>query len=83
MTTNRNRKKIAPWIAALVFIVIIGALLGFLLFAWMQARQVPGVAILIGVYIAVLAAMIVGIILALIQRIKEINGGEEDEALQY
>ena len=80
---SKVRKKIAPWIVAIVFILFFGAYIGFLLFAQMQARAVPGAVILIGIYIAVLAAMIVGIILALRQRLKEIDGGEEDEALQY
>ena len=31
---NKNRKKIAPWIAALVFIVLFGSYIGFLAFAW-------------------------------------------------
>ena len=80
---NKNRKKIAPWIAALVFIVLFGSYIGFLAFAWMQTRGVAAARIFIGIYIAVLAAMIVGIIVALRQRLKEIDGGEEDEALQY
>ena len=80
---NKNRKKIAPWIAALVFIVLFGSYIGFLAFVWMQTRGVAAARIFIGIYIAVLAAMIVGIIIALRQRLKEIDGGEEDEALQY
>ena len=83
MPKNRRRKKIAPWIVTLVFLVCIGGVLGFLGFAWMQTRGVAAARIFIGIYIAVLAAMIVGIILALKQRLNEINGGEEDEALQY
>ena len=83
MQTNKKRKKIAPWIVALVFIVVFGTYIGFLIFAWMQTSDVGAAGLLIGIYIAVLAAMIVGIIIALRQRLKEIDGGEEDEALQY
>ena len=83
MQTNKKRKKIAPWIVALVFIVVFGTYIGFLIFAWMQTSGVGAAGLLIGIYIAVLAAMIVGIIIALRQRLKEIDGGEEDEALQY
>ena len=83
MEGKRNRKKIAPWIVALVFIVFIGSYIGILIVAQLQAREVPFAVVFIGLYIVVLAAMIVGIILALRQRLKEIDGGEEDEALQY
>ena len=83
MNQNRNKKKIAPWIVALVFIVFFGIYIGFLIFAQLQAREVPFAVVFIGLYIVLLAAMIVGIIIALRQRLKEIDGGEEDEALQY
>ena len=83
MNRDRERKKIAPWIVAIVFIVFFGAYIGVLIWSQLQIHAVNGASILIGIYIAVLAAMIVGIIIALIQRLKEIDGGEEDEALQY
>ena len=82
MKPNR-KKKIAPWIVALAFIVFFGIYIGFLIWAQLQIHAVNGAAILIGIYIAVLAAMIVGIIIALRQRLNEIDGGEEEEALQY
>ena len=83
MDQKRNRKKLAPWIVTLVFIAFFGTYIGILIFAQMQAKEVPFAVVLMGLYIAVLAAMIVGIIIALRQRLKEIDGGEEDEALQY
>ena len=83
MENNRVKKKIAPWIVALVFIVFLGTYIGILIFAQLQAREAPFAVVFIGLYIVILAAMIVGIILALRQRLKEIDGGEEDEALQY
>ena len=83
MENNRNKKKIAPWIVALVFIVFLGTYIGILIFAQLQAKDVPFAVVFIGLYIVILAAMIVGIIIALRQRLKEIDGGEEDEALQY
>ena len=83
MENNRNKKKIAPWVAALVFIAFLGTYIGILIFAQLQAKDVPFAVVFIGLYIVILAAMIVGIIIALRQRLKEIDGGEEDEALQY
>ena len=83
MGNRRNKKKIAPWIAALVFIAFFGVFIGILIFAQMQVRETPFAVVYLGLYIVLLAAMIVGIIIALRQRLKEIDGGEEDEALQY
>ncbi len=80
---NTARKKLAPWIVAIVFILFFGTYIGFLIWTQLLIHEVNGASIIIGLYIAVLAAMIVGIIIALRQRLKEINGGEEDEALQY
>lgn len=42
----------------------------------------PGGGILFG-YVAVLAAVAVGVVIALVQRWKEVEGGEEDEARKY
>ena len=83
MQTNRNRKKIAPWIVAIAVVVLAGVYIGFLIWAQLTIHEVNGASIFIGIYIAVLAATIVGIIIALRQRLNEIDGGEEDEALQY
>ena len=33
--------------------------------------------------LAIFSSVIVGVLLALLERMKEIDGGEEDEALQY
>ena len=80
---TNTRKKLAPWIVAIAVIVLAGAYIGFLIWAQLTIHEVNGASIFIGIYIAVLAAVIVGIIVALKQRLKEIDGGEEDEALQY
>lgn len=80
---KHNREKIAPWVVTIIFILMIGSLIGTLIWTQLQVREVSGAVWFIGIYIVALAAMIVGIIVALRQRMKEINGGEEDEALQY
>ena len=38
---------------------------------------------LIALVLVIFAGIIVGVLLALLERIREINGGEEDEAIQY
>lgn len=39
--------------------------------------------VIIGIYATLAAAVIVGILIALWQRMKEISGGEEEEAKKY
>ncbi len=40
-------------------------------------------AVIIGIYATLAAAVVVGILIALWQRMKEISGGEEEEAKKY
>ena len=77
---SKARKRAAPLVWALVFIVILGVVIAAVL--WGYARE-PVPLWLIVPYVAVLAGLIVGIVAALIQRLREIKKGEEDEAAQY
>lgn len=75
-----GRKKTPAVIAAAVMIALMSALFGFLLWAFIT-EQAP---LLLSVLILVLPlAVIVGVAWALIQRIKEIKGGEENAAAKY
>ena len=38
---------------------------------------------MLALVLVIFAGIIVGVLLALLERIREINGGEEDEAVQY
>ena len=70
-------------IAAGVFAVLMAALMALML--WAAAADpaaAPPLGLLI-VLIAVPGAFIIGVLLALWQRIKQIKGGEEDDASQY
>lgn len=40
-------------------------------------------AVIVGIYATLAAAVVVGILIALWQRMKEISGGEEEEAKKY
>lgn len=76
-------KYAAPVIAAVVMIALMVAVIALLL--WETAADpagAPPTALLIFL-IAVPAVVICGVILALIQRFKQIKGGEEDAASQY
>ena len=65
--------------AAIIIALILPMLIGIL---WAN-RQEPLPALLLITFIAVPVAVIACIVVVLIQRIKEIKGGEEDEAAQY
>lgn len=81
---TKKKKRLAPILCAAIFIVLLLIYLIAFLFPLLGAEVGDGVAIavlLIGVIS--LLAIIGGIILALHQRLKEIEGGEEEDAQQY
>ena len=79
-----NKKKRGPIIAASVVIGFLGIVLAALIFPLITESMgiLPAVFILL-LYGGVIIAMIVGIIMALRQRLKEIESGEEEDAKQY
>ncbi|MEG0912001.1 MAG: MerR family transcriptional regulator [Oscillospiraceae bacterium] len=77
-----TRKKITvPILCALVMITFMAAMIG--LFVWATTRQDSPPIAIVAVFIAIPAAISVGVIIALVQAIKEINKGEIDEARKY
>ena len=83
--TDKKRKGLAAAVAALVMVVIFGLLLLALLSA-LGETMVFGVHLataFLVVYALVVLAMIVGVIMALRQRLRELKGGEEEEAKKY
>lgn len=70
-------------IAALVMIALMAAVLGLFLWAWFIAPEDSPPLPLVVVFCAVPGAVIVGTVIALVQRIKQIKGGEEDAAADY
>lgn len=75
-----RKKKTGAIIAAIVFCVIMAFVLGILLLAVREEKETlyP----LLIAFVTVICA-IVGTVIALIQRLKEISGGEEYEARNY
>ena len=82
--TDRQRKKRISMICAAVFIGILGVYLAVILFPLLHssAGELLAVGLLI-LYAVLILAVIVGILLALRQRLQEIETGEEDEAKKY
>ncbi len=75
-----QRKKYGPILAAIVMIALMLALVLLLLWAYSVDPIPPG---LLLIFIAIPCVIIVGVLLALKERFKEIEGGEENEAAKY
>ena len=79
--TDIHRKKTAVAVgAAVVMIAFFGIIIGLVM--WANAED-PAPAGIIWLTVGILVIVIIGIIAAVIGRMKEIKGGEEDEASKY
>lgn len=81
---TKNSKKKAPIIIAAMIIAILGIFLATILFPLIG--EAYGELLAVGfllIYGGLIVAVIVGVIAALRQRLKEIEGGEEEDAKQY
>ena len=76
----RMKKKMGAVIGGAVMIVLMLAMIGF--FLWANSQETLPAGILI-VFLGIPVIVIICIIVALRSRIKEIEGGEEDEAAKY
>lgn len=82
---NRSRKKIAPVVIAALVVLYICPLVGMVAYAAGLLGAAGGWGILPFLLLYALAggAVIVGVLCAAAQRLREIDGGEEDEARKY
>ena len=75
-----DKKRRGSILSTVVMIVLMGAMIA--LFVWAQMVD-PIPFPIIGILIAMPAAVIIGVLIALKQRMKQIEGGEEDAARKY
>lgn len=75
-----DKKRRGSILSTVVMIVLMGAMIA--LFVWAQTVD-PIPFPIIGILIAMPVAVIIGVLIALKQRMKQIEGGEEDEARKY
>ncbi len=75
-----SKKKIAPIIITIGVVIFS---LAYVCFFVVLSIQAPETVLVSVIAIIVYLGVCVGVIAALRERIKEINGGEEDEALKY
>ena len=79
---GNSKKKMASLIAAVVIIVLVAILIvAFVLL--INGEENAGANGILWAYIAVLGAVIIGVLISLWQRFKEISKGEEEEAKKY
>ena len=84
--TERRKKKTAPVAAAVLVIVYILPLVTIAVLAMMDVIRLGGGALpvlFVLIYLAVGGAVIGGVLAAMGQRLREIDGGEEEDASQY
>ncbi len=87
--TNRpNRKKVAPIVITIVVVLYILSLLAILTkiisFSRQQLAEDAGPLLpILGIYAILGIVVIFGVIKAMLQRMKEIDRGEEEEASKY
>lgn len=80
VSSDTIRKKRGSILAAVVFILIMTALIGTFIWGYTQ-DPIPN--LLFGVFLLVPVVVILAVVIALLQRIKELEGGEEDAARKY
>lgn len=82
---KNTKKKIAPIVVAVLVVVYVGPLGGMVAYAagLLGAEGGWGVLPFLLLYAAAGGAVILGVLAAMAQRLKEIDGGEEDEASKY
>ena len=83
---SNTKKKIAPIVIAVLVILYIAPIAGGAAYAAIGlagAKEIWGVVPFLGMYTLIGGAVIVGVLHAMAQRLREIDGGEEDEASKY
>lgn len=69
--------------AALGTVVVALLFFGSLLWVMLEEEPIPAVIGIMVVYAVLGIAIIVGVLRAMVQRLREIRGGEEEDAKQY
>ena len=77
------KRYVGPVAAAVLILALMGGLIALMVWAFtISPEEAPPLGVIIGLA-AIPMVVILGVLLALFQRIKQIKGGEEDAASQY
>ena len=81
---RKSTKGRCPVIVAALGTVVVALLFfGSLLWVMLEEEPIPAVIGIMVVYGLLAVAIVVGVLYAMVQRLREIQGGEEDEARKY
>lgn len=81
---QKSTKGRGPVIVAALGTVVVALLFfGSLLWVMLEEEPIPAVIGMMVVYGLLAVAIVVGVLYAMVQRLREIQGGEEDEARKY
>ena len=80
VSNDTIRKKRGSILAAIVFILIMTSIVGILIWGYTQ-DPIPN--LLFGLFLLIPIVFVLAVIIALLQRIRELEGGEEDAARKY
>lgn len=81
---RKSTKGRGPVIVAGLGTVVVALLFfGSLLWVMLEEEPIPAVIGIMVVYGLLAVAIVVGVLYAMVQRLREIQGGEEDEARKY
>lgn len=81
---RKSTKSRGPVIVAALGTVVVALLFfGSLLWVMLEEEPIPAVIGIMVVYAILGIAIIVGVLCAMVQRLREIRGGEEEDAKKY
>ena len=85
MRNNTNKKKIAPVVIAILALLYVGPMVGMVLAAiiGLSGTLEWGILPFLLMYAVIGGAVVAGVLMALAQRLREIDGGEEEDAKKY
>ena len=82
--SEKRRRKIAPMVCAVVILGILGVLLGLVVLPLLGLGRGDSTAmVILALYALALLAVMIGVIAATLQRLREIDRGEEEDAKKY
>ena len=82
--SEKRRRKIAPMVCTVVILGVLGVLLGLVVLPLLGLGRGDSTAmVILALYALALLAVMIGVIAATLQRLREIDRGEEEDAKKY
>ena len=85
MRNNTSKQKIAAVVVAILVLLYVGPMVGMVLAAIIGLSKTLewGILPFLLMYAVIGGAVLAGVLIALAQRLREIDGGEEEDAKKY